>query len=48
MNDSILFQILVEQNILKTTQTKPIVNAIKNKRKITFDYYGPRKPKKIV
>jgi hypothetical protein len=46
MNDSILFQFLVEQNILKTTQTKPIVDAIKNKRKITFDYYGPRKPKK--
>jgi hypothetical protein len=46
MNESILFQILIEQNILKTTQTKPIVDAIKNKRKITFDYYGPRKPKK--
>jgi hypothetical protein len=46
MIDNILFQILVEQNVLRTTQTKPIVDAIKNKRKITFDYYGPQKPKK--
>jgi hypothetical protein len=46
MNNTFLFEFLVEQNILKTTQVKPIVNAIKNKRKITFDYYGPRKPKK--
>jgi hypothetical protein len=46
MNNSILFEILVEQNILKTAQTKPLVDAIKSKRKITFDYYGPRKPKK--
>jgi hypothetical protein len=46
MNNTFLFEFLVEQNILKTTQTKPIVDAIKNKRKITFDYYGPRKPKK--
>lgn len=46
MIDSILFEYLLEQNVLKTTQTKPIVDAIKNKRKITFDYYGPRKPKK--
>jgi hypothetical protein len=46
MNDRFLFEFLVEQNILKTTQTKPIVDAINKKRKITFDYYGPRKPKK--
>lgn len=32
--------------ILKTSATKPIVDAIKNRRKITFDYYGPRTPKK--
>lgn len=36
----------IEKNILKTTYTKPIVNAIKEKRKITFSYYGPRKPEK--
>jgi hypothetical protein len=46
MNNTFLFQFLVEQNILKTSQTKIIVDAIKKKRKITFDYYGPRKPKK--
>lgn len=41
-----IFKVLEEQNILKTTKTKPIVDAIKNRRKITFDYYGPRKPAK--
>lgn len=45
LNKTIL-SVLEEQNILKTTKTKPIVDAIKNRRKITFDYYGPRKPKK--
>ena len=34
------------KDILRTTRTKPIVDAIKNRQKITFDYYGPRKPKK--
>lgn len=40
------FEILEEQNILKTTKTKPIVDAIKNRNKISFYYSGPRKPKK--
>ena len=41
-----IFKILEEQNILKTTKTKPIVDAIKNRKKIDFYYSGPRKPKK--
>lgn len=40
------FEILEEQNILKTTKTKPIVDAIKNRNKISFYYSGPKKPKK--
>ena len=45
--NNIILDILTEQPaILRTTATKPIVDAIKNRRKITFDYYGPRKPKK--
>lgn len=46
MNDTYLLQFLIEQNILNTVQTKVIVDAIKKKRKITFDYYGPRTPKR--
>ena len=38
-----IFKILEEQNILKTTKTKPIVDAIKNRKKIDFYYSGPRK-----
>ena len=34
------------KDVLRTTYTKPIVDAIKNRRKISFDYYGPRTPKK--
>lgn len=41
-----VLEILNENSILKTSYTKPLVDAIKNRRKITFDYYGPRKPKK--
>lgn len=41
-----IFKILEEQNILKTTKTKPIVDAIKNRNKISFFYTGPRKPAK--
>ena len=37
-----IFKILEEQNILKTTKTKPIVDAIKNRKKIDFYYSGPR------
>lgn len=33
-------------NIVKTTRNKPIVNAIKDRKKITFYYSGPRRPKK--
>ena len=40
------FIISEANNILKTTSNKPIVDAIKNRRKITFNYFGPRKPKK--
>lgn len=46
MLNNIIFEILEEQSILKTTRTKPIVDAIKNRKKITFYYSGPRKPKK--
>lgn len=42
----IKFVINEADTVLKTTANKPIVDAIKNRRKITFDYYGPRKPKK--
>lgn len=33
-------------NLLKTTRNKPIADAIKNRKKITFYYTGPRRPKK--
>jgi hypothetical protein len=39
-----IFNILEEQNILKTSKTKPIVDAIKNRNKISFFYTGPKKP----
>jgi hypothetical protein len=42
----IKFVVNEAENILKTSATKPIVDAIKNRRKITFEYYGPRTPKK--
>jgi hypothetical protein len=34
------------KNLLKTTRNKPIVDAILNRKKITFYYTGPRRPKK--
>ena len=46
MLNNIIFDIIEEQSILKTTKTKPIVDAIKNRKKISFYYSGPRKPKK--
>lgn len=46
MLNNTIFEIIEEQSILKTTKTKPIVDAIKNRKKITFYYSGPRKPKK--
>lgn len=47
--DHIFFEVIEEANIpaLRTTQTKPIVDAIKNRNRITFYYKGPRTPKKI-
>lgn len=42
----LIFNVLEEQSILKTTKTKPIVDAIKNRQKISFMYNGPRKSKK--
>jgi hypothetical protein len=44
LND-VIFKILEEQN-LNTTKTKPIVDAIKNRKKISFYYKGPTRPKK--
>ncbi len=44
--NKVILTVLEEQNILKTTKTKPIVDAIKNRKKISFYYSGPRKPKK--
>lgn len=38
--------LLLEQLALKSTAMRPFVDAIKNKRKVTFDYYGKLKPKK--
>ena len=47
MKFNIIFEDIVnEQSILKTSVTKPIVDAIKNRNPITFMYNGPRKPKK--
>lgn len=37
---------ILEATVLDTTKTKPIVDAIKNRKKISFMYYGPQKPKK--
>lgn len=46
--DDIFLEVIEEQNIpaLRTTQTKPIVDAIKNRNRITFYYNGPKTPKK--
>ena len=41
-----IFNILEEQNILRTSKTKPIVDSIKNRNKISFYYSGPKKPAK--
>lgn len=46
MLNNTIFDIIEEQNITKTSKTKPVVDAIKNRKKITFYYSGPRKPKK--
>lgn len=44
--DKVFLNIIEEQNILKTTKTKPIVDAIKNRHPMNFYYSGPRKPSK--
>ena len=43
--NKILDGIINEQSILKTTKTKPIVDAITYRNPISFIYIGPRKPK---
>ena len=42
------FNVIEEQNILKTTKTKPIVDAIKNRKKVDFYYSGSRKGRNSV
>ena len=43
--NGVIFKILEEQN-LNTNKTRPIIDAIKNRKKISFYYKGPTKPKK--
>lgn len=42
MNSILYILEQLEQNILKTTKTKPIADAVKNRKLITFYYTGPR------
>lgn len=44
--NNVLFDILEEQNFLRTTKTKPLVDAIVNRHPVTFYYSGPTSPKK--
>jgi len=48
MNSIITILEQLEKNILKTSKTKPIVDAINNRNKISFFYSGPRKGKESV
>lgn len=41
-----ILNVILEDSILKTTKSKPIADAIKNRKKISFMYYGPQSPKK--
>ena len=43
--NNVIFKIIEEQNI-NTSKTKPLVDAIKNRKKISFYYKGPTRPKK--
>lgn len=43
--NEIIFKILEEQN-LNTSKTRPLIDAIKNRKKISFYYKGPTRPKK--
>ena len=42
MNSILTILEQLEQSILKTTKTKPIADAVKNRKLITFYYTGPR------
>jgi hypothetical protein len=48
MNSILTILEQLEKNILRTKKTKPIVDAIKNRNKISFFYSGPRKGKESV
>ena len=43
--NNVVLKIIEEQNI-NTSKTRPIINAIKNRNKISFYYKGPTSPKK--
>jgi cell division septation protein DedD len=43
--NNVVLKIIEEQNI-NTSKTRPIINAIKNRNKISFYYKGPTRPKK--
>ncbi len=46
--NNVIYNVIVEQSdaILKTSKSKPIVDAIKKRNPVSFYYSGPRKPKK--
>ena len=44
--NKMFFELLQEQNILKTSKTQPLVDAIRKRHPITFYYTGPQKPEK--
>lgn len=44
--NKMFFELLQESNILKTSKTQPLVDAIKQRHPITFYYSGPQKPEK--
>lgn len=44
--NKMFFELLQEQNILKTSKTQPLVDAIRKRHPITFYYSGPQKPEK--
>jgi hypothetical protein len=44
--NKMFFELLQESNILKTSKTQPLVDAIRQRHPITFYYTGPQKPEK--
>ncbi len=44
--NKMFFELLQESNILKTSKTQPLVDAIRHRHPITFYYTGPQKPEK--